>query len=115
MKHTTSKYGLGAAAAALWLVLGVPVQAADDVVYGRELMTEQEMTEHRARMRSFQTEQEREAYRLEHHKLMQERARERGVTLPDEPLPRGRGMGVGPRDGSGRGLGQGGQGGAGPR
>ncbi len=114
MKHRVSKYGLSAAAAALMLVLGVPLQAEDDVVYGRELMTEQERAEHRTRMRSLNTEQEREAYRLEHHKQMQERAHERGVTIPDEPQPRGRGMGMGARDGSGRGAGQGGQGG-GPR
>ncbi len=64
-------------------------------------MTPEEMAEHRAKMRSLQTNEEREAYRLEHHQMMQERAREQGVTLPDEPPTAGRqggGMGMG-RDG----------------
>jgi hypothetical protein len=72
-------------------------------VYGYELMTEQERAEHRTRMRAFKTEQEREQFRLEHHKKMQERAKERGVTLPDEPMPRGKGMGGGQGGGMGGG------------
>ena len=39
-------------------------------VYGWELMSEHERQEHRAKMRSLQTEQERERYRLEHHEQM---------------------------------------------
>jgi hypothetical protein len=72
-------------------------------VYGYELMTEQERAEHRTRIRSLKTEQEREQFRLEHHKKMQERAKERGVTLPDEPLPRGKGLGGGQGGGMGGG------------
>jgi len=72
-----------------------------DQIYGSELMTEQERQEHRNKMRSFKTEQEREAYQLEQHKRMQQRAKEKGVTLPDEPPTRpgymspGGGMGPG--------------------
>lgn len=80
--------------------------ADDDFVYGRQLMTQQELAEHQAKMRSFKTEPEREQYRIEHHQRMQERAREQGVTLPEDPRQRprdGRGMGQGPRDGSGMG------------
>jgi len=67
-----------------------------DPIFGSQLMTEQERLEHRNRMRSFKTEQEREQYRLEHHKRMQERAKSKGVTLPDEPMMRpGGGMGPG--------------------
>jgi hypothetical protein len=86
-----------------------PLGFADEPVYGYQLMTEQERAEHRAKMRSFQTEQEREAYRQEHHKMMQERAKAQGVTLPDEPMPRGqgRGMGQGYRGGQGPGSGYG--------
>ena len=101
---------------------GLPVQAQDqdkdrlqtrdqdrlqdrDQIYGYELMTEQERTEHRNRMRSLKTDGEREQYRLEHHKRMQARAKERGVTLPDEPMPRGKGMG--PGGGMGPGMGGG--------
>jgi hypothetical protein len=107
MKRRIVLTGMAAAALAASLGLVVPAQAEDEVIYGRELMTEQEMAEHRARMRSLPTEQEREMYRLEHHQKMQERAREQGKVLPDEPGPRGKGMGVGPRDGSGMGQGQG--------
>jgi len=87
--------------------MAMPVHAEDDFVYGRELMTQQELAEHRAHMRSLKTEQEREAYRLEHHKLMQERAREQGKTLPDAPRSGG-GQGMGP---GGGGMGPGGGGG----
>lgn len=90
-------------AAALGLGMAVPVQAENDYVYGRQLMTEQELAQHRAQMRSLQTEQAREAYRLEHHKRMQLRAQEHGLTLPEEPGPYGRG--AGPRDGTGMGAG----------
>lgn len=54
-------------------------------IYGSQMMTERERQEHRAKMRAMKTEQEREAYRLEHHNKMQERARAKGLTLPDEP------------------------------
>jgi hypothetical protein len=77
-----------------------------DRVYGWQLMTEEERVAHRAKMRSMTTAQEREQYRLEHHKKMQERARERGVTLPEEPGPVGKGMqggGMGPGGGMGSG------------
>lgn len=74
-----------------------------DQIYGSQLMTEQERLQHRNMMRSFKTNEEREAYRQEHHKKMQERAKEKGVQLPDEPLPqgsmRGSGGGMGPGGG----------------
>ena len=61
-----------------------------DRVYGWELMSEDERMEHRRKMRSFKTEQEREAYRHQHHKLMQERAKKMGIELEDIPMERGR-------------------------
>lgn len=77
-------------------------------MYGWELMTPEERAEHRAKIRSFNSEEERERFRLEHHKEMEERARARGVTLPDMPsTSQGRGMGPGGKDmgpsGGGRG------------
>jgi len=81
-------------------------QQDQENVYGWQLMTEQERAEHRAKMRSFKTEQEREQYRMEHHERMEERARERGVTLPQVPQKRGQGMG--PGNGMGGGMGPGG-------
>ena len=89
------------------LLVGGTALAADDFVYGRQLMTQQELAEHRAKMRSFTTEAERDQYRLEHHQRMQERAKEQGVTLPEAagqgPHPGG-GMGYG--DGKGMGMGR---------
>lgn len=72
-------------------------------VYGSELMTEQEREEHRSKMRSAKTAEEREQFRIEQHERMKERAKERGMTLPDEPPVRGGGMGLGGRMGAGGG------------
>ena len=76
-------------------------------IYGSQLMTPQERSEHRAKMRAAKTAEEQEQIRKEHHKLMQERAKERGVTLPDAPPAGGGGM-MGPgghRMGPGGGMG----------
>ena len=53
-------------------------------VYGWELMSDEERREHRLQMRSLKTQEERERYRQEHHRKMQQRAREMGVELPEE-------------------------------
>lgn len=116
------------------LLAGIPVsvavaadpaparEQAQEPVYGSQLMTEEERMAHRRTMRSLKTEEERNAFRAEHHRQMQERAKERGVTLPDAPPPRGMGMGPGPGGmgpgpgggpGMGRGMGPGGPGGPG--
>lgn len=95
------------------LVLAVgPTSTAcgqDQPIYGSQLMTQQERAEYQTRMRAAMTEQEREQIRLEHHRQMQQRAREMGVELPDSPP--GMGMGgqrMGPRQGMGQGGGMGG-------
>ncbi len=67
-------------------------------MFGRQLMSAEERAAHRARMRAAATDEERARLRAEHHQQMLERARERGVTLPEEPPMRGPGAG----DGSGR-------------
>lgn len=54
-------------------------------VYGSQLMTRQERIEHRTKMRAAKTAAEREQIRNEHHERMKERARERGVALPEAP------------------------------
>lgn len=64
-------------------------------IYGSQLMTLQERNEYRDRLRNARSAEERERIRAEHHERMQARARERGVTLPDQP-PAGRGYGTGP-------------------
>jgi hypothetical protein len=81
----------------------------DDRIYGRDLMTDEERTEYRERMRSAGSAEERERLRREHHERMSARARERGVELPEEP-PAGRGPGMG-RGMGGPGGGMGGPGG----
>lgn len=106
----------GVLAVAAW-----PLQAADQVreqardqtqdqerIYGSQLMTQQERNEYRTRMQAAKTAEERERIRNEHHKLMQKRAKERGVTLPDEPPARGGMMGPGGGMGRGGGMGPGG-------
>ncbi len=77
-------------------------------VYGWQLMTQQERLEHRNRMRNAATEEERARIRQEHHLRMTERARQRGVTLPDQPPARGMGGGTGRGGGQGMGQGMGG-------
>lgn len=85
------------------IVLMLPLHKnyAEEEVYGWSMMNEQERNQHRETMRSFTTDEERERYRIEHHKKMQQRAKERGLTIPDNPHER-------MRDGSGMGSGMGG-------
>jgi hypothetical protein len=64
-------------------------------VCGRELMTPAEAAEHRAKMWSAKTPEERDAYRAQHHAEMMARAKERGVTLNPGGCPRGGMMGQG--------------------
>lgn len=71
------------------------LQEQDKMIYGWQLMTPKERQQHRAKMQSMKTEEERMAYREEHHKLMQQRAQERGLTLPDRPRRQGGGQGFG--------------------
>lgn len=79
---------------------------AREQIYGSQLMTRQERLEHRTKLRAAKTAEEREQIRKEHHEKMQQRAKERGVTLPDMPA---RPAGMGPRPG-GMGPGAGGMG-----
>lgn len=79
---------------ALSMILPAASVFADDTVYGWQMMSEQERKEHREKMRSFKTEEERHRYRLEHHKKMEKRAQEQGKTL-QHMREDGRGMGSG--------------------
>jgi len=83
-------------------------------VYGSQMMTEQEQQEYRDRMRAAKTSEEQKQIRNEHHERMQERAREHGIALPEEP-PAGSGqmrpgtsMESGGYMGPGKGMGAGG-------
>lgn len=83
-------------------------EMVQEKIYGSQIMTEQERTEYRAKMRAAQSAEAREQLRREHHELMKERAKARGITLPDEMPARGGGMGPGGGMGSGGGMGPGG-------
>lgn len=113
----------------LFLSTAFAVQAADQPapapqkkqvtqqIYGYQLMTPEERTEYRTKMRSAKTPEERQQACEEHHAKMLERAKEKGVTLPAAPRcgagrpgPRrggGRGPGAGPGMGPGGGMGPG--------
>jgi len=81
----------------------------EEQIYGSQLMTRQERVEFRARMRAAKSAEEREQIRLQHHEQMKERAKAKGVTLPDEPPATGGHMapGGGMRPGGGMGTGGG--------
>jgi hypothetical protein len=76
-------------------------------IYGSQLMTEQERSEYRDRMRAAKTIEAREKIREENHRRMSERAKQQGISLPDQPRP---GLGKGPGSTGGAGPGAGGPG-----
>lgn len=99
---------LTAGAALLTAAMSLPVYAQDDdAVFGRQLMTQEELQQHRQTMQGLATKEERQQYRQQHHQRMLERARERGVTLPEEPGKQGKGMGPKPGKGEQKGPGAG--------
>jgi len=51
-------------------------------VPGWHMMTSEERAEHRDKMRSMKTYDECKAYHEEHRKLMEQRAKDKGATLP---------------------------------
>lgn len=50
--------------------------------YGWQLMTPEERTEHQTKMRSFTEYESCKTYIAEHHKKMEDRAKEKGVAAP---------------------------------
>ncbi len=62
-----------------------PWRASPSNTRGWQLMTPEERIEHQSRMRGFTDYGACEAYRAQHHALMAERARQRGLSLPDSP------------------------------
>ena len=65
------------------LAVAAPWRADEDNTRGWMLMTPQERIEHQARVRGFADRAACESYRAEHHALMAQRARARGLSLPD--------------------------------
>jgi hypothetical protein len=78
--------------------------AAQEQVYGSQLMTRQERIEYRARLSAASTDEEKARISAEHHERMMERAKQRGVRLPNTPPAIGGGMG--PGGGAGMGAGR---------
>ncbi|HEU5399610.1 MAG TPA: hypothetical protein VFV77_10010, partial [Gammaproteobacteria bacterium] len=62
-----------------------PAGSTNPAVYGWQLMTPEERDAYRAKLRAAKTANERAKIRAEHHKEMEARAKERGVTLPPGP------------------------------
>ena len=100
---------LTAAVAPIALAQATPDKPAakSEPIYGYRMMTPEERDTYREKMRSARSAEERQAIRDEHHAAMVDRAKERGVTLPDRPTGAGpHGPGMGP----GQGMGPGGPG-----
>ena len=79
----------------------------DRPIYGRQMMTEQEMNAYRERLRNAESAEERAQIRTEHQAEMRARAKERGLEMPRQGRDGMRGQ-----RGNGRGAG-GGMGGGG--
>ncbi|WP_316678181.1 hypothetical protein [uncultured Tolumonas sp.] len=62
------------------------VPAEKETIFGYQLMTVEERTAFHTQMRNAATDEERQKIRLEHRKLMLERAKAKGVTLSDTPM-----------------------------
>lgn len=94
---------------AVALLLAAAPAFADDKeqISGSQLMTDQEKIEFREKLDNAKTDEDRDQLLKEHHEQMMERAKEKGLTLPDEPLQKGAGMGQGSGMGSGGGMGSG--------
>lgn len=59
-----------------------PWRASEDNTRGWQLMTPDERIEHQRRIRGFSTLEECRAYQQSHHRLIEDRARQRGLPLP---------------------------------
>jgi len=76
-------------------------QPSQEQVYGSQLMNQQERDDYRAEMRAAKTGQERDQIHQAHYKQMKERAKQQGVTLPDESPAHGMTPGMGSGSGMG--------------
>lgn len=61
--------------------------------YGREMLTVQEREAYVARMRAASTAEERQQIRFEHRQMVLERAKAKGVVLPEHPMQQRMGVG----------------------
>ena len=61
------------------------LQQKKDLIYGAELMTEQDKLQYQNHLRELADEKQRVEFRLQHQTKMQQRAKERGVSLALAP------------------------------
>ncbi|MDO8989823.1 MAG: hypothetical protein Q7U91_09335 [Sideroxyarcus sp.] len=59
-----------------------PWHASEKNTRGWQLMTPEERIEHQSKIRGFKKYEDCHAYQLDHHRLMEARAKQRGVALP---------------------------------
>jgi hypothetical protein len=59
-----------------------PWRASETNARGWQFMTPEERIGHQAKVRGFRTYEECRTYQVEHHQLMEARARQRGMALP---------------------------------
>ena len=64
---------------------GMGMHRGAQSTHGWSMMTPEERQAHMSKMHSFTTAKDCRAYVAEHHALMLERAKQRGVTIPAEP------------------------------
>lgn len=113
MRMTTMAAAIAAAMIAMTVTLFAAEQPAgapagrSEPIYGYRMMNDQERNEYREKMRGARSADERQVVRDEHHKLMEARAKERGVTLPEQRGTGRPGKGMGPGAGMGPGSGMG--------
>ncbi len=94
--------------AAVTILSSTPNFAADqDLIYGSQLMTSEERFEYRKKNMNAKTEAERAQLREQHQAMIQQRAKERNMKLPDAAPASGAGMGTGGGMKSGGGMGGG--------
>jgi len=65
----------------------------DEMNYGREMLTVQEREAYVAQMRAATTAEERQQIRFKHRQMVHERAKAKGVVLPEEPMQNSMGVG----------------------
>ena len=85
----------------------------DDQIYGKSLMTQQEINQYRSKVQAAKTNRERARIESQHRAQMQSRAKSRGLAMPpDVPAGKRPGGGSGAPGGTGpSGSGGGGRGG----
>lgn len=76
-----------------YLPANISQAANESMIYGSQMMTQQERNEYRMKIQNATSAEERERIRNEHHQAMQQRAKEQGYTLPENP-PSGGGGGM---------------------